>query len=678
MNLSPLPIQKFFDNAGRPLNGGLLFTYVATTTTKIATYTDSTGGTPNTNPIVLNYRGEANVWLDPTLTYKFVLAPSTDTDPPTNPIWSVDNITAAISYATLISLITQQFIGLIFYPRSNAEIAAGVVPVNFFKIYGDVLRYGTNTTPGTTDLTSAITNALLAAIATGGTGTVYHPGGVILHASTITVPNGVTIYGNDRNACEFTYSGVGDGWQNINGPNSSGYGKVRFQGLKLTSTNAANVGAAIELNSGGFAYYQIVDCWLFNKWKYGVILDGTELCVIERNILDLANATTAGIWIVNGADRTVGQLAGFTNTITIINNQISLTGGTGIIDDGGNNHVITGNNFNEHSLALRIAGVNSLVLIGNSLESHKATATATAQFTNLTSGGINVGQNTNCVIKGNGFYTDQASGNNLIFISQTYTITAITQAAKAVITLSTVSATHPLTIPRQFGLPVTFAGVVGMTQINGVAGFIDTGTALGGVSGAWTATILIDSTAFTAYASGGNISHFHAGMQITENIFGWTVGRAAAIDVQQMTSSFCGYNFDLAQSTGMAHYANVHNDRSGNTLLPPQNGSLVNLGGINGPTYGDTRYPNIFGGGQQIGLLGSTIATKLKGTATFTAATTNAVAFGVTLSSAVYQITLAQSATSPLPPWWTTKATTGFTINFSANFTGTVDWIVEQ
>jgi hypothetical protein len=95
MNLSPLPIQKFFANNGRPLVGGKLFTYAAGTTTKIATYTDSGGGTPNTNPIVLDFRGECRLWLDPLLAYKFILAPANDTDPPTSPIWTVDDITVA-------------------------------------------------------------------------------------------------------------------------------------------------------------------------------------------------------------------------------------------------------------------------------------------------------------------------------------------------------------------------------------------------------------------------------------------------------------------------------------------------------------------------------------------------------------------------------------------------------
>lgn len=93
--LSPVPRLKFWGNNGLPLAGGKLFTYSAGTTTKIATYTDSTGGTPNANPVILDYRGEANVWIPPNVAYKYVLAPSTDTDPPTNPIWTVDQLVSS-------------------------------------------------------------------------------------------------------------------------------------------------------------------------------------------------------------------------------------------------------------------------------------------------------------------------------------------------------------------------------------------------------------------------------------------------------------------------------------------------------------------------------------------------------------------------------------------------------
>jgi len=85
-SLSPTPKLQFFDLNGAPLSGGLLYTYAAGTTTPLATYTDSTGNIANTNPIVLDSRGEANVWLSGAI-YKFALYTSVSVL-----IWTVDNI----------------------------------------------------------------------------------------------------------------------------------------------------------------------------------------------------------------------------------------------------------------------------------------------------------------------------------------------------------------------------------------------------------------------------------------------------------------------------------------------------------------------------------------------------------------------------------------------------------
>lgn len=175
MNLSPLPIQKFFDNNGNPLVGGLLFTYVAGTTTKIATAKDQ-AGTLNTNPVVLDYRGECNVWLDQTLTYKFTLAPAGDTDPPTKPIWTVDNISAAVTYASL----TQQIIGQILYPRTTAEGAVPVTPTSYFYTSDaqqgtiNIKRYGA----GPSNTPAQNRAALQVAISVANAVTI--PGGVII------------------------------------------------------------------------------------------------------------------------------------------------------------------------------------------------------------------------------------------------------------------------------------------------------------------------------------------------------------------------------------------------------------------------------------------------------------------------------------------------------------------
>lgn len=87
--LSPTTKSRFFDNNGNPLAFGLLTTYAAGTTNKIATYVDSTQTTQNTNPIALNFRGEADIWLVPNVAYKFAL---TDSQGNTIPGWPIDNI----------------------------------------------------------------------------------------------------------------------------------------------------------------------------------------------------------------------------------------------------------------------------------------------------------------------------------------------------------------------------------------------------------------------------------------------------------------------------------------------------------------------------------------------------------------------------------------------------------
>lgn len=91
--LSPLFNEAQFIN-GIPATGAKVFTYVAGSSTKQTTYTDEAGLVAQANPIILNSRGEPNspIWLTEGLSYKFVFAPSTDTDPPTSPIRTIDDI----------------------------------------------------------------------------------------------------------------------------------------------------------------------------------------------------------------------------------------------------------------------------------------------------------------------------------------------------------------------------------------------------------------------------------------------------------------------------------------------------------------------------------------------------------------------------------------------------------
>jgi hypothetical protein len=70
--LAPSLRLKSWLNNGQPNAFGTIASYQGGTTTPIATYVDSTGTTQNLNPISLNQRGEAPVWLLPNVAYKFI------------------------------------------------------------------------------------------------------------------------------------------------------------------------------------------------------------------------------------------------------------------------------------------------------------------------------------------------------------------------------------------------------------------------------------------------------------------------------------------------------------------------------------------------------------------------------------------------------------------------------
>jgi hypothetical protein len=71
---------QFFNDVGNVLAGGLLYTYLAGTTTPAATYTTSSGSVANSNPIVLNAEGRTpqEVWLTGGTQYKFIVHDATD------------------------------------------------------------------------------------------------------------------------------------------------------------------------------------------------------------------------------------------------------------------------------------------------------------------------------------------------------------------------------------------------------------------------------------------------------------------------------------------------------------------------------------------------------------------------------------------------------------------------
>jgi len=182
--LTPNAKQQFFDANGNPLAGGKLYSYLAGTTTPAVTYVDSAGVTTNTNPIILDSRGEANVWLGSTA-LKFKLTSATDVE-----IWTVDNVTA-VSSATLATLAASSGSSLVGFIQSGTGAVATTVQtklresvsVKDFGAVGD----------GVTDDTAAIQAAV--DYATSYAGIVFIPAGTYLHTG-ISLKRGVRLCGD--------------------------------------------------------------------------------------------------------------------------------------------------------------------------------------------------------------------------------------------------------------------------------------------------------------------------------------------------------------------------------------------------------------------------------------------------------------------------------------------------
>lgn len=187
--LSPIGNSQTFDANGDPLNGGQIETYLAGSSTPAATYTDDTGGTPQSNPIILNSLGYPTlgpIWLTGGQSYKFIIKDSLGVT-----LRTIDNI-SGVNDASV----------------SQSEwVTSGFVPAYInatsFSVPGDqttVLQVGrrlrTTNTSGL--ITSTISNSVFAAGIT--TVTVTNDSGTLdaglttveyalLAATPLSVPN---------------------------------------------------------------------------------------------------------------------------------------------------------------------------------------------------------------------------------------------------------------------------------------------------------------------------------------------------------------------------------------------------------------------------------------------------------------------------------------------------------
>lgn len=256
-------------NNGDPCNGCKLFAYVGGTTTKQDTYTTSAISVANANPVVLDSAGRATVFLDPTKVYKFVLAPSTDTDPPASPLWTVDNVTGQFSGVVTVTAANTRGIQV---TRSGANAGISLTSSGGSgKTYGIVsdtagalsIQDDSDSTPQIKISGNNITNTLTGtftvsggafvvngfgqhAISNGGTGAQQF---IIRNTTAGTGNISVLDVGNDADAALFRMKTLSSTYTSAAADQANG-GNLESNGAGGLSLSAKNAAGDIRLYTG--------------------------------------------------------------------------------------------------------------------------------------------------------------------------------------------------------------------------------------------------------------------------------------------------------------------------------------------------------------------------------------------------------------------------------------------
>ncbi len=319
VQLSPLPKQRFTDANGNPLSGGKVFTYAAGTNTKQNSYTDSTGATPNANPVILDSRGEAAIWLDQTLAYKVTLSPSTDTDPPTSPIWTIDNIPPSNGLASFQAILagangtaqigyqltaTQSAIRLL-----NVKLSEWVSVTDFknndgTQVLGDY--DGTTGRDNTTGFQAAVNYCELSSNTSihginspaSGSPTLFVPNGNYKLNGTLVVTSKMHVRGDGpaeraTGSCLLQFNNAVDLWQ-VN-PQAAGM-SWSIEDVTLGGTNSG-AGHLIHVTgaTGACNSSRIQRCFLGTPPNLAIQIDRGDDWLIAHNTFDESATSAVGI-----------------------------------------------------------------------------------------------------------------------------------------------------------------------------------------------------------------------------------------------------------------------------------------------------------------------------------------------------------------------------------------------
>jgi hypothetical protein len=416
---------QFVDLNGVPLNGGKVYVYSPGTTTDKVSYTvpAATGGTENTQPVVLNARGEANI-------YVIGDCKITVTDSLDNLIYTLDNVRdleydlAASISASLAASAGSSLVGFIqsgtsAVARTVQAKERDIVSVKDFGAVGN----------GVTDDTAEIQAAITAMEAAGG-GKIYFPSGTYVITSALSISGAypIQLIGTWASIISNTGTGVGITCGNtsadqtadvrivglmiagnalsshgihfkrmhsanidrVRSKNNGGDG-IRYEGCyaskimnSYSNNNTGNGIYALGHASAGNDFIHIHGNYCLSNGQKGIYIDNTPYGPVGQNIeLNDMEGNTIGFQIDIGS---TANTEGFVFRSNYMENN---TGANAVFgNDGGttvlNSPTIQSNNFMFGTVSAAVncvtvgAAIRGLNFIGNNLSTSNLTLHATA------------------------------------------------------------------------------------------------------------------------------------------------------------------------------------------------------------------------------------------------------------------------------------------------------------
>lgn len=348
--LSPSAKQQFFTNAGVPAAGYALYTYAANTTTPQATYTNRAGSVSNANPIILDSRGEAIIYLTPGIVYDYVL--KTAPDPGGSTIWTREDVIADAGDANAVNFI-QAGAGAV--SRDSQSKMRERVSVLDFGATGD----------GSTDDTAAIQTAM-DSFASVGYGDLYFPKGVYKISSALVASFNGRIRGDGVASSVIRTTSTTAAAIRV--PYS---GFMEITGLDFATSVTKVSGAAISMEGfGGLAGQQTrIHHNRITGYYYGIDMANSGYWSITEN--GIFESVQAGIRVDNTDNYDAGDNLISGNVIQ----KTALTAGTsGILHVASGGTKVIGNKILGHDRGYSLtprSGAISVIdtqLVGNSIE----------------------------------------------------------------------------------------------------------------------------------------------------------------------------------------------------------------------------------------------------------------------------------------------------------------------